>query len=95
MNSFQSKSDSVQSKQTKSYAIQNVSNDSSHVCLSATTHATLSSQQIREYIESVEKKETPKYKIVSSQKRKHILKLKLVKDNSTIEEEEDPVRVFD
>ena len=95
MNSFQSKSDSVQSKQTKSYAIQNVSNDSSHVCLSATTPASLFSQQIREYIESVEKKETPKYKIVSSQKRKHILKLKLVKDNSTIEEEEDPVRVFD
>ena len=95
MNSFQSKSDFIQSKQTKSYAIQNVSNDSSHVCLSATTHATLSSQQIREYIESVEKKETPKYKIVSSQKRKHILKLKLVKDNSIIEEEEEPVRVFD
>ena len=95
MNSFQSKSDSVQPKQTKSYAIQNVSNDSSRVCLSATTPASLFSQQIREYIESVEKKETPKYKIVSSQKRKHILKLKLVKDNSTIEEEEDPVRVFD
>ena len=72
-----------------------MSNDSSRVCLSATTPASLFSQQIREYIESVEKKETPKYKIVSSQKRKHILKLKLVKDNSTIEEEEDPVRVFD
>lgn len=95
MNSFQSKSDSVQPKQTKSYAIQNVSNDSSRVCLSATTPASLFSQQIREYIESVEKKETPKYKIVSSQKRKHILKLKLVKDNSILEEEEEPVRVFD